>query len=85
MKDSINGVDSHICFSNVSKSTMISIIWKTELWFTNYRVRRTRSAIFGRCTIFLITQIRFDSFLSNKIMLLKVHLRPAMHMHIYGR
>ena len=61
MKDSINGVHVHICFSKVSKSTMISIIWQTELWFTNYRVRRTRSAIFCRCTIFLITQIRFDS------------------------
>ena len=61
MKDSINGVYAHICFANVSKSTMISIIWQTELWFTNYRVRRTRSAIFGRCTIFLITQIRIDS------------------------
>ena len=27
----------------------------------NYMVRRTRSAIFGRCTIFLTTQIRLDS------------------------
>ena len=61
MKASINGAYVHICFSKVSKSTMISIIWQTELWFTNYRVRRTRSAIFCRCTIFLFTQIRFDS------------------------
>ena len=61
MKDSINGVYAHICFLNVSKSTIISIIWQTELWFTNYRVRRTHLAIFGRCTIFLITQIRIDS------------------------
>ena len=27
----------------------------------NYMVRRTRSVIFGRCTIFLTTQIRLDS------------------------
>ena len=28
----------------------------------NYMVRRTRSAIFGRCTIFLTTQIGLDSY-----------------------
>ena len=33
----------------------------------NYMVRRTRSAIFGRCTIFLTTQIRLDSEYTHKI------------------
>ena len=61
MKGSINGVHVHICFTNLSQSTMISIWWQTGLWFTNNRVRRTHPAIFGRCTIFLITQIRLDS------------------------
>ena len=35
----------------------------------NYMVRRTRiarSAIFGRCTIFLITQIRMSSWGTKK-------------------
>ena len=48
IKDSINGVHVHICFTKVSQSTMISIWWQTGLWFTNYRVRSTRRpAIFG--------------------------------------
>ena len=35
----------------------------------NYMVRRTRSAIFGRCTIFLTTQIRLDSFTGTQVLI----------------
>ena len=45
----------------------------------NYMVRRTRiarSAIFGRCTIFLITQIRIDSnpIYSGYIIIIYMHI-----------